>query len=332
MKKAVIISLLALIFAGCTSKKQEYFNISGFIQGTTFSIIYQGDEDFKYQIDSILHAFDMSLSGYNAESLISRINQNDTVVNLDDNFIQFYTTSKQIWEATHGAFDVTVAPIVNAWGFGFGDSAKISQNLIDSLLQYVGMEKTTLENGIISKANPAIKFDSNAIAQGQSVDVVGDFLETNGIVNYMVEIGGEVKARGINAKSETWRIGVDKAIDDPDAANRELQAIVHLKNRALATSGNYRKFYIKDGVKYSHTINPKTGYPVNHTLLSATVLASDCIRADGYATAFMVMGFEKTQEFVASHPELLVYLIADNGKGGLKIFISENLKEFIEEL
>ncbi|MCF8373290.1 MAG: FAD:protein FMN transferase [Bacteroidales bacterium] len=332
MKNTIILSLLALTFASCNTQKLDYYTIHGFTQGTTFSIIYEGKKDYTHQIDSILQVFDLSLSGYNTESVITKVNQNDPNVVVDQYFSDFYQKSKEIWEATHGAFDITVAPIVNAWGFGFGDSANISQHLIDSLLLYVGMEKTGLENGKISKHDPAIKFDSNAIAQGQSVDVVGDFLEARSIVNYLVEIGGEVKARGINAKSETWRIGVDKAIDDPDASDRELQAIVHLKNRALATSGNYRKFYIKNGIKYSHTIDPKTGYPVNHSLLSATVLAPDCITADGYATSFMVMGFEKTQEFVAAHPELSVYLIADNGKGGLKIFISDNLKEFIEEL
>ncbi len=194
------------------------------------------------------------------------------------------------------------------------------------------MEKTHFEDGKVTKDSPGIKFDSNAIAQGQSVDVVADFLKQRGIVNYMVEIGGEVKAEGKNAKSKLWRIGVDKPIDDPDATNRELKAVIALENKALATSGNYRKFYIRDGVKYSHTIDPKTGYPVNHSLLSVTVVASDCTSADGYATAFMVMGFDKTVKFLASHPELTAYLIADDSEGGYIEFISEGLKKYIEEM
>ncbi|MEA3445117.1 MAG: FAD:protein FMN transferase [Bacteroidota bacterium] len=329
MKKAIFIISLAFVITGC---RQEFYSLNGFIQGTTFRIVYQGSQDLKPEVDSLLHAFDLSLSTYNKESIITKINNNNSDIKVDKHFTKFYQISKEIWKATDGVFDISIAPIVNAWGFGFGDSAEVDRNLIDSLLRYVGMEKTTFENGKIKKQSPNIKFDSNAIAQGQSVDVVAAFLEKQGIINYLVEIGGEVKAQGVNAKSKTWRIGVDKPIDDTNATNRKLKAIIKLKNNALATSGNYRKFYIKDGVKYSHTINPKTGYPVNHSLLSATVIAPTCIIADAYATAFMVMGFDKTREFVGSRPELDVYLIADDGNGGYKIYISEGLKEYIEEL
>ncbi len=334
MKQKTLYLLLAisLLLFSCNFKKNKYFRINGFIQGTTFSIVYEGKSDFKFQIDSVLIAFDQSLSSYNSESVITKINQNNSEVVIDKHFRHFYKTSEEIWKATNGLFDITVAPIVNAWGFGFGDSLTISKNTIDSLLEYVGMEKTKLVNGKIQKQNENIKFVSNAIAQGQSVDVVASFLEKQGVTNYLVEIGGEVKAQGVNAKSQIWRIGVDKPIDDPDAANRQLQAIIKLDNCALATSGNYRKFYIKNGVKYSHTINPKTGYPVNHSLLSATVIAPDCISADAYATSFMVMGAEKAKLFVASHPELDVYLISDDNKGGYSVFISEGLKNVLEEL
>ena len=331
MKRMYFFSLFAIALFACT-KRSPYQAIEGFTQGTTYRIVYQGEQNYRHEVDSILKAFDRSLSTYNPQSVITRINQNDPEVVADKHFENYYFGSRDIWFQTNGAFDITVAPIVKAWGFAFGDSANVNAQIIDSLLHIVGMDKVSYTKGRVIKQDRRIMFDSNAIAQGQSVDVVSDFLKSEGIVNYLVEIGGEVKAEGKNDKGKTWRIGVDKPIDDPDAAHRELQAVVSLENRGLATSGNYRKFYIKDGIKYSHTIDPVSGYPVNHSLLSATVLAPDCMTADGYATAFMVMGFEGAQAFVASKPELDVYLIADDGKGGYRTFMSEGMKNCIKEI
>ena len=325
--------LIAFTFISCSNyNSANYYKISGFAQGTTYSIIYKGGKDYRLEIDSILKAFDMSLSTYKDSSIISRINKNDSSVKTDSLFDVFFKTSYEVWKNTKGDFDITVAPIVNIWGFGFTERLdNIKQNTIDSLLQYVGMEKVKLIEGKVIKSSPYIMLDGNAIAQGYSIDVVANFLDENKINNYMVEIGGEIKASGVNAKSQAWKIGIDKPIDDSLATNRELKAILQIKNKAVATSGNYRAFYNKDGRKYSHTINPHTGYPVNHNLLSATVLANKCITADAYATAFMVMGYDKSIEFVKNNPGLDIYLIADDGKGSYKTYLSEGMKKYLEK-
>ncbi len=332
MRYAILL-LFSTVLVSCDNYKSvQYYKISGYAQGTTYSIIYKGEKDYRLEIDSILKAFDMSLSTYVDNSIISRINKNDSSVRTDSLFNKFFNTSYDVWKKTNGDFDITVAPIVNVWGFGFTErSNNISRKTIDSLLQYVGMEKVRLAKGKVIKSDPTIMLDGNAIAQGYSVDVVSGFLEKNGISNYMVEIGGELKASGVNAKLQAWKIGIDKPLDDSLAINRELKAILQIKNKALATSGNYRAFYNKDGRKYSHTINPHTGYPVNHSLLSATVLSNECILADAYATAFMVMGYEKSIEFVKNNPDINIYLIADNGNNTYKTYLSEGMKQYLEK-
>lgn len=333
MKK--IIPLLIILFSlfSCQNNNEaKYYKINGFAQGTTYSVIYKGNNDYRLEIDSILKAFDESLSTYKENSIISRINKNDTAIKTDKLFRVFFEKSEEIWQKTNGDFDITVSPIVNIWGFGFTNRLDdISQHIIDSLLQYIGMEGVSIVNNRVIKNNPNIMLDGNAIAQGYSVDIVADFLKENGVINYLVEIGGELKAEGVNAKLEAWKIGIDKPIEDTLAINRELKAILQLKNKALATSGNYRKFYNKNGQKYSHTINPKTGYPVNHNLLSATVLTDDCISADAYATAFMVMGYDKAIQFVNENKDIEIYLIADAGNGNYITYYSDGMKKYIKE-
>ena len=213
----------------------------------------------------------------------------------DNYFLTCFECAKEIYESTNGAFDITVAPIVNAWGFGFTEAVEVDSSLIDSLLQYLGMDSVGIVEGKIWKEKDGIMLDMNAIAQGYAVDVLCEFLESKGIINYLVEIGGEIKTRGHNPRGTEWKVGIDRPIEGLQIPGVDLQAIVEISDRSLATSGNYRKFYEKDGVKYSHTIDPKTGYPVQHCLLSATVLAGDCMRADAYATGFMVMGYEKSR-------------------------------------
>lgn len=326
----LIISLTTIVLLhSCKSKPIEYVRLSGFAQGTTYNIIYENsiNKDLAEQVDSILKAFDRSLSNYNDSSVISRVNNNDTTVILDDLFLNFFDKSKEIYAKTNGAFDFTVAPVVNAWGFGFSDTAKVDSVLVDSLLQYVGSDKINIVSGKIQKQNPNIKIIGNAIAQGYSVDIVAAYFDLLHINNYLVEIGGEVKSKGVNNKGTVWRVGIDMPLDT--LKQRKLHSVITLADKAIATSGNYRKFYVKDQIKYSHTIDPSTGFPVQHSLLSATVIANAGIDADALATAFMVMGAEQAKEFDRKTPEILLFLIYDT-PSGLATYTSDSLKTLIE--
>ncbi len=298
-----------LILTGCQSKNYQYHE--GFAEGTSFHIYYQSDTNYNTAIDSLLNHFENVLSTYRENSLISRINtlSQDSFLIDDSLFIDMFLTAKKVYGETNGAFDITIAPLVNAYGFGFTDTMQVDSVLIDSLLQFVGMNKVHFSGNWFIKDNPHIQLDGNAIAKGQSVDYLCHFFESKGLKNYMVEIGGEVRGKGINAHGNPWQIGIDQPIDNSNELERDLQTVIGLTDKAIATSGNYRRFYYKNGLRYSHTINPKTGYPVNHTLLSSSVMADNCMIADAYATAFMVIGMEKATAFLKCHPEIDAYLI-----------------------
>ncbi len=246
-------------------------------------------------------------------------------------FTEVFNKSLEVYRKTGGAFDITVGPIVNALGFGSGDTLNVDSTLIDSLRNFVGMDKVRLVNGRIIKSDPNVILDVNALAQGYSVDVVSAFLEKRKIKNYLVEIGGEVRARGKNDRDQVWQVGIDKPIEGNLIPGADLEAIIKLDNRSLATSGNYRKFYVKKGIKYVHTINPKTGYPVISNLLSATVVARDCITADAYATTFMVFGVEKSIKFLKENSFLEAYLIYADDKGRFRVYNTPGLNRFITE-
>ncbi len=329
MKRYSILLILAsLLFVACNDKS-NYSQLMGFTQGTTYNIIYDNPTNFKMEIDSLLAEFDTSLSSYNSSSIISRINRNETDVELDNFFTTVVEASLEISRQTDGAFDITVAPIVKAYGFGLANKDIITDELIDSLREFVHFDLVTIENNRLNKAHPNVSIDVNAVAQGYSVDVVANYLESLGMQNYLVEIGGEVLTKGVNREGANWRVGVDKPIDDTTGvAPHKLQAVVELKNKALATSGNYRKFYIEDGIKYAHTIDPRLGRPVLHNLLSATVIADDCMSADAYATAFMVMGAEEAMEF-ATNNNLDVYLIIADKEDSYKILQTPGFKEYV---
>jgi len=324
----IIVTLLS-----CNQPNSNYISFGGFVQGTTYSITYEtlDSANYKDKIEILLADFDTSLSTYNNLSLITKINNNE-ITNTDLYFNAVYNKSEEVYQNTNGAFDITVAPLVNAWGFGFKNKEEITNAKIDSILEFVGFDKVSLTNSEIIKTDPRVMLDVNAIAQGYSVDVVADFLENQEILNYLVEIGGEVKTKGINKKGKEWNIGIDKPIDNNNVPGQNLQAIIKLSNKSLATSGNYRKFYEKNGIKYSHTINPKTGYPVTHSLLSATVVADNCITADAYATAFMVMGLEKSIELLKELPNIEAYLIFSDENGEYKVKSTEHIKELITEV
>ncbi|NOU60229.1 FAD:protein FMN transferase [Marinifilum caeruleilacunae] len=328
MYKYKYIFLLLIGFALVSCKKEATYHFKeGKVFGTFYHFVYEypEGEDLQVEIMQKLKEFDFSLSTYNPESVISKVNDNDSSVVLDDYFITCFKTSEQIAQITDGAFDWTVAPLANAWGFGFKNKLEPEDIPVDSLLMVVGYQKVKLQGGKVIKEDPRIMFDASAIAKGYGVDIVADYLESKGIVNYMVEIGGEIRAKGNSNKNRPWRVGIDQPIDDPSSLSRQIQDVMELENGALATSGNYRQFYIKDGKKYAHTIDPRLGYPVQHSLLSASVVAPTCMKADAYATAFMVLGLEKSIEIVKNDPELEAYFIYTDEEGALATYISEKL-------
>ena len=328
-----IITVLLIIRFSLHRFPGTYIKLTGFTQGTTYQITYKSKDKLNLQdeIDTLLADFDRSLSTYLPGSIISRINRNDTTARPDDHFLKVYHKALEVYEETDGAFDITIAPIVNAWGFGFTEKADVDSNMIDSLLQYVGMNKISLVEGKIIKKYTGTMLDVNAIAQGYSVDVASDFLDKKGIRNYLVDIGGEVRTKGRNPEYKTWIIGIDKPVDNNFIPGEMIQAKLLLKDGSIATSGNYRSFYEQDGIKYAHSIDPGTGYPVLDNLLSATVQASDCMTADAYATAFMVMGLDKTIQFLSEHEQLQAYLIFSDKDGNMKTFVTKKLRRKLRE-
>ena len=326
--------LMSLVVISCKEKKTVIANFTGYTQGTTYSIVYDNNkninpEDLKLKVENILHEFDMSLSLYKDSSIISRLNRNEEVVP-DSFFTEVFAKSALISKMTDGAFDITVGPLVKAWGFGPDAHKNFSESKRDSLLKLVGMNKVSLVNGRLIKSDPGISLDVNAIAQGYSVDVICRYFDSVGILNYLIEIGGEVRGRGTKAGAY-WRIGIDKPVDNNLSPGETLQAVIRISDKALATSGNYRKFYVENGIKYSHTIDPKTGYPAKNQLLSATIIADDCAMADGVATACMVMGKEAAVEFINRHPEFSAYFVFSDTSGKFSTWFSDNLKEYITE-
>ena len=307
-----------------------YQHDRGSVFGTFYSITYQCDNDLQKEIEAELKKVDQALSMFNQESIISKVNRNEKV-ELNEMFLQVITLAQKVSQDTDGAFDITVAPLVNAWGFGFKTGDKPSGTSIDSLMSTVGYKKISLKGRQLFKENKNTMLDCSAIAKGYGSDVVAAFLRKRGIDNFMVEIGGEVVTQGISEKRVPWRIGVTKPTDDSLSVDNELQTVLNVTNKAMATSGNYRNFYYKDGKKYAHTIDPKTGYPVQHSLLSATVLADNCATADAYATSFMVMGIEKAKGVLERHPELMAYFIYTDESGNLAVWYSPSMKDKILE-
>ncbi|SHI70086.1 thiamine biosynthesis lipoprotein [Flavobacterium haoranii] len=328
--------LVVLFVVACQrEKKEDFFIIQGEAQGSTYSIKYIATEELvsKKDIDSLLTEFDNSLSTYKPSSSISKINNGDTTVVVNDWFVDTYKASQKIYEETNGLFDPTIGVLVNAYGFGPNHQHKnLSQKQIDSLLQYVGFSKVRInENKTIHKDFTQTYFDFNAIAQGYSVDVVVNFLKSKGIQNGIVEIGGELFALGKNTiQNKNWVIGIDDPLQSPEE-ERKLIASIKLENLGMATSGNYRKVIVDSitGEKFVHTINPKTGKPQKGSVLSTTILASTCVMADGYATAFMVMNLEEGKAFLKEHPELYVMIMYVDENNELQQLQTENFKRLI---
>ncbi len=311
---ALALLVIGTIFVIRQQRSMPYQHDEGIVFGTFYSITYQHERDLKTEIEAELKRVDHALSPFNKESIITAVN-NNRPAQLDDMFLYVFDLAKQISKETDGAFDITVAPLVNAWGFGFKNDCPPTQHAIDSLRQIIGYDKVRLVGKAVKKDDPRIMLDCSAIAKGYGSDVVARYLKSQGVKNFMVEIGGEIVTCGVNPRRVPWSIGVEKPVDDSVATNNRIMTTLNVTDIAMATSGNYRNFYYKDGKKYAHTIDPKTGKPVQHSILSATVLAKECATADAYATSFMVMGLEKAKALLAKHPELQAYFIYDdNGK------------------
>ena len=328
MKKVLSFLLVISVFSCGENTKKDFQRIEGLAFGTSFHITMDAGEKQinEVAIDSLINAFNKSLSTYIPNSDISTLNRGDTNVQVDLYFKEVFEKSFLIFEETNGAFDPTIGTLVNAWGFGPGDQLnKMEPSTVDSLLVYVGFDKLELKDRELIKMYPETYLDFNAIAKGFAVDVIGRYLESKKVLNYLVEIGGEIRARGKSSKEQPWKIGIEEPNFD---GTRSFQTIINLDNESIATSGNYRKFKIDSlsGEKYAHTIDTKTGYPSKSNLLSASVIAKlDCADVDAYATAFMAMGFEESKAFLSKRKELKAFLIYAGENGELLTFTTDNL-------
>lgn len=338
MKRRQLSIITLLIFAlgvllWNNKTDQEFIYNEGLIFGTSYHISYHSPNEIDYNLElrqQLLDVVDNSLSTFNKHSIISKINNNEAH-KTDSAFEKVYLTAQKISELSDGAFDITVAPLANRWGFGYSKKQESlpTEEEIAQLLQIVGYKKIKLEQHQLIKEHQETQLDGSAIAKGFAVDVAAEFLESKDISNYMVEIGGEIRVSGTNSKGTKWRLGIDRPIEDPAAFHREIDTVLNITDKAIASSGNYRQFYYNDGKKYSHTINPITGYPVQHSLLSATVIASDCMSADAIATACMVMGAEKGLALAEKLEDVDVYFIIDDN-GEFKELFSKGMTPYFQ--
>lgn len=329
--------ILLLILAAGTiyilwnhNRPATWHTMQGYIYGTTYHITYQSPQNLDKTIGETLQSVDRSLSAFNPQSTLSRINRNETQ-ETDTLFRRLFYTAQHVSQTTRGAFDITVGPLVNAWGFGFKNKENVTQTLIDSLLRLTGYTKIHI-NGKkqLVKEHPGIQLDCSAIAKGFGCDLVAEEMQKHKIRNFLIEIGGEIRASGNNKEGHTWTIGVVKPEEQADSTlANPIQTVLSLTNTALATSGNYRNFYIEGNKKYAHTINPHTGQPIQHSLLSATIIAPTCIEADAYATASMVMGLQSAVEILKSEPGILWYFIYQDEDGQEKAMYSPELEPHI---
>ena len=317
-----VLFLVALIVGTVLILKNQapFQTNQGLVFGTIYKITYQSKEDLHHEIEDALKQVDFSLSPFNKKSVITAVNNNSDM-QVDSLFMDVYYLAEKISKETQGAFDITVAPLVNAWGFGFDSSTKVDSATIDSLRQFVGYEKVSLVDGKIVKQDARTKLDCSSIAKGYGVDCVAR----------LFDIGGELVLKGKNAKMNTWRIGINKPVEDSLSQNQELQTVLELTNVGLATSGNYRNFYYKDGKKYAHTIDPRIGYPVQHNILSATVVAKDCATADAYATSFMVLGLDSAKAICERHPEMDAYFIYATPEGATETYFTDGMSYYIRK-
>jgi thiamine biosynthesis lipoprotein len=306
--------------------------MNGAAQGTYYAITYSSDnnENLQPAMDSLFKQFDRSVSAYLPNSILSRLNNNDTSVVSDAIYESIFNKSMEVSAKTDGAFDVTVGPLVNAWGFGFSKKANVDQALVDSLLPLVGYRNVHLSKGKLIKTDPRIRIDFDAIAQGYTSDWLAKYFEKKGIQNYLIDVGGEVLGHGSKPDGQKWSVAIEMPAKNMND-ERKIQAILSLEDRAISTSGSYRKYYEENGVRYSHTIDPSNGYPVRHNLLSVSVVAADCMSADAYATAFMVMGLEKSKDFLLKEGKIEAYFISDDELGGFSVYYTAGFDKLLKQ-
>ncbi len=333
MKKWHIIFLLLLVAGTVVIMRQNhaaetpYQKEEGVVFGTVYHTTYQCDTSVQKSIVRELQRVDDALSMFNPLSTISKINNCESFAT-DPLFREVFTLSQMVSQATGGDFDITVAPLVNAWGFGFKSGELPDSAAVDSLLRLVGWDKVRLlADGTVEKADERMVLDCSAVAKGYGVDRVALLFDSLGITNYMIEIGGEIVAKGSNPKGKLWSIGVNKPVEDSTSLNRDVETVLEMTDFAMATSGNYRNYYTtEEGRRIAHTIDPHTGFPIQQDILSSTVIAPSCAQADAYATAFMVMGLDKAKQPLRGRPELKAYFICADADGNDMTWASDNLK------
>lgn len=322
------VGLWSLLFTACTDHGQ-YYEDSGTVFHTLYHIKYQAPELLTTKIDAELQQFNLSLNPFNPNSIIARVNRNDSV-EVDEWFTEVFHKAQEVSGKTEGLFDITCAPLVNLWGFGFSKMDSVTPQMVDSIQSIVGYKKVHLVGKTVVKDDSRLLLDCSAIAKGYASDVIARLLEREGVENYMVEIGGEVAMKGVNSQGECWRVGINKPEDDSTGVLNDVEEIVQLgKKGGIATSGNYRNYYVKDGKKYAHTIDLRTGYPAEQNILSATIVADDCMTADAYATAFMAMGLDKARQVAASVPGIEYFVIYVNNEGKQQTEYSKGMLPYL---
>ena len=344
--KFILLLICLTALCGCQPRKNpDYKTLDGFAQGSTYHIVYEEPASFRENTppsieDSLALYFgqlDRSVSGYNRESVLSALNRGENVP-LDPIFIEVFNESRRVYELSGGYFDISAGPLFDLWGFGFKDREKVTREKIDSIRQFVGMDKLEIIKGdgstefpdslafYLKKEDPRTALNFNAIAQGYTCDYIARRFDAMGIPNYLIEVGGEVYAKGMNARGEEWTVGIDKPVDGNVIQGADLQEIIRISDQGLVTSGNYRKCYMENGKKYSHTIDPLSGYPVEHNLLCAVVISSSATLSDAYATYFMVVGLEKAREILAGIPEMEAYLVYGDQQD-MKVYYTPGLEK-----
>lgn len=324
----VIIFVMLLLYSGCGRGEKDYIRDEGIVWNTQYHIVYNSQNEFADSFRVIFDRLDASVSPFNPNSLISKINGNSTC-EADEYLQRLYAASRKINRETGGAFDPTVAPLVNVWGFGYKSGVIPDQADIDSILSFVGMNRTSLKDGRILKDDERTSFNFSAIAKGMACDEIAAFLKRNGVEDYMVEIGGEIALNGVNPHGEKWHISVDRPVENKDSLIHSNALVIKIGKGGIATSGNYRNYKIVDGRKVVHIINPETGYSEITGLLSATVVAGDCMTADAYATACMVMGAEKCMEMFSGNKDIGVMLITSGGEGELTVWENARFRTLV---
>ena len=328
MRKGLLLIIGVMVLASC-AKQPKKMVLQGLAQGSYYAITYfdEQNRNFQREIDSIFHAVDLSVNLWVDSSVISKINRNEDVT-LDKIFIDNFNIAQEAARLSDGYFDPTVSPIVAAWGFSYKTGDSITPQLVDSLKQLVDYKNIRIEDGKVVKANPNMKLDFNAIAQGYTSDLIASFLDGKGIKNYLVDTGGEIMARGEKPGGSPWIVGIEKPAENWDS-EQVVQVRIALRDKGLVTSGSTRKYVERDGKRYSHCIDPKTGYPVEHNVLSATVLAENSVWADALASICMVMGLEKSLAIIERMDGVEAYYIFANDQNELETFATEGFEKLL---